>query len=518
MDTRTLLSKVITLVFKTRELEMFDHDDLIKTVLDTIKVDNREQTFLGSNNTKKLKEYILSLLEEKEPILLETLIPTLTILLENDLKLLEVIKGSIEGKQDEGTIKRVISASIKSLNNYYRENLAIEVISKMSYDVKFNRGKVGNFSTYLKDAIAELEPLASSVTSIKDPALVGEVDFENPESLTTVLEEVKNLNTNKSIYKFGWQALNRMTQGGIRALSGELITLAALQHNYKTSMSLSLFTQIATLNTPVMSEEDIKTGKKPLLLRISLEDNLTNNLQFMYQYLKAVDGEVVKPRDFDSLCTDEMTSYILKKLTVNGFYIKMLRVDPSQMDIHYLMNTIIGLEAQGYRVHVCMVDYVTMMSTRGCTQGALGTDKRDLLRRIRNFMSARGITFFTPLQMSTEAMQLIRNGVPPHQLVKETTNRGFYSDSKQLSQEIDLELSIHLAYHNKKRYLTCARGKHRLPTVLENPEDEYFILPFPGPNSPIIEDVNGDDTSMRTLPRGNGGGGKGSDLLEEVLG
>ena len=517
MDTRTLLAKVVALIFKTRQLEMFDHDDLIRTILDTIKIDNKEQVFLGSNNTVKFKDYVVNLLEEKEGILLETLIPTLTILLENDVKLLNVIKDSISSDQDEGTIKRVISSHIKTLNNYYKETLAIEVISRMSYDLKFNRSKIGNFSNYLKDSIAELEPLATAVTSIKDPALVNEVDFENPESLSKVLEEVKNLNTNKSIYKFGWQALNRMTQGGLRALGGELVTIAALQHNYKTSMSLSVFTQIATINTPVMTTEDIESGKKPLLLRISLEDNLTNNLQFMYQYLKAVDGEIIRARDFDAIDTGEMTQYIMKKLTVNGFYIKMLRVDPSQMDVSYLINTIIGLEAQGYKVHVCMVDYVTMMSTRGCTQGATGADKRDLLRRIRNFMSARGVTFITPLQMSTEAKQLIRNGVPEHMLVKEVANRGYYADSKQLDQEIDLELYIHLASHNRRKYLTCHRGKHRLPTIVENEDDLYFILPFVGPHAPIIEDINTDDISMRTLPRGVTGSG-GSALLEEMLG
>lgn len=517
MDTRTLLAKIVALIFKTRQLEMTDHDDLIRTILETVKIDNKEQTFLGSNNTLKFKDFIIKMLEEKDPIVLETLIPTLTILLENDVKLLNVIKDSISSEQDEGTIKRVISSHIKTLNNYFKETLAIEVISRMSYDLKFNRGKIGNFSTYLKDSIAELEPLATAVTSIKDPALVNEVDFGDPESLSSVLEEVKNLNTNKSIYKFGWQALNRMTQGGIRALGGELITIAALQHNYKTSMSLSVFTQIATLNKPVMSPEDIETGKKPLLLRISLEDNLTNNLQFMYQYLKAVDGEIIRSRDFDQLDTGEMTQYIMKKLTVNGFYIKMLRVDPSQMDVSYLINTIIGLEAQGYRVHVCMVDYVTMMSTRGCTQGATGTDKRDLLRRIRNFFSARGITFITPLQMSTEAKQLIRNGVPEHHLVKEVANRGYYADSKQLDQEIDLELYIHLASHNRRKYLTVQRGKHRLPSIVENEDDLYYIMPFEGPHAPILEDVHKDDTSMRVLPRGISGS-TGSALLEEVLG
>jgi hypothetical protein len=52
----------------------------------------------------------------------------------------------------------------------------------------------------------------------------------------------------------------------------------------------------------------------------------------------------------------------------------------------------------------------------------------------------------------------------------------------------------------KKTYLSVQRGKHRLPTVIDD-EDKYFILPFPGKNIPILEDINGEDMSMRTLPK-----------------
>lgn len=496
---------------------MLDHDDLIRTILDIVKADHKEQSFMGSSGTVvKLKEYILRLLDEKDPIVIETLLPTLSIMLENDPKLLTVIKDSIIPEQDDGTIKRVIASHTKALNNFYKENLAIELISKMSYDVKFNRSKIGNFSTYLQDTIAQLEPLATAVTSVKDPALVSEVDFGDPDSLNVVLDEVKNMNTNKSVYKFGWQALNRMLQGGLRALGGEMMGIAALQHNYKTSLSLSLFLQLATLNKPLMPQEDMEANKKPLLLRISLEDNLTNNLQFMYQYLKAVDGTPVNPRDFDNLETSEMTEYIMKKLTANGFYIKMLRVDPSQMDYSYLFNQIIALEAQGYRVHVCMVDYTLMMSTKGCTQGPLGSDKRDLIRRIRNFMSARGISYITPFQLSPAAKQLIRNGIPDHQLVKEVVGKSMYSDASTVDHELDIEVFAHLAKANKRTYLTLQRGKHRIPTMCEE-EDMFTILPFENRHQPIIEDVNGDDISSRSMPRGTGGS-TGSDLLSEVLG
>lgn len=511
MDTRTLLSKVVTAIYHTRLVDNLEHDDLIRTMLATVKTDTPEQNFLGNNAIKKFKDFCTSLLDEKESIPKETLLPTLSILLENDQKLLQVLKDSIEPERDEVTTKRIIANLIKTLNNYYKEYLAIEVISRASYDLKFNRGKIPNFSDYLKNTIAELEPLTNIVTSLKDPALVNEVDFENPDSVFSVFEEVKNLNNNKSIYKTGWQALNKMTQGGIRR--GEFVTIGALQHKYKTGFSLSLFMQIATLNAPIVTPEE--KDKKPLMLRISFEDSLTNNLQFMYQYLKAGDGETVNSKDFEDLDTKEMTKYILSKLTATGFNIKMMRVDPSQWTYSSVINKIIDLEAQGYALHTLMLDYVTLLPTTGCIQGPVGADKKDLVLRIRNFCSARNITFITPLQLSSEAKALIRNGTPEHQFVNEIAERGYYDGTKSIDQHIDCELYIHLFNHKRKKYLAVRRGKHRIPTVIAE-EDKYFMLRFPGLNIPILEDVYTDDTSFTKLPKDSFD--EGSSLLDEVLG
>lgn len=512
MDTRTVLAKIVTLIYKSRLMDSTDYDNLIKTVLETIKVDSPEFNFLGNNNMKNFKDTCLSLLTEKEAIPKEVLIPQLSILLENDQKLLSVIKDSIEPDHDESSNKRIITNLVKTLNNYYREQLAIDILSKVSYDLKFNRNKIGNFSEYLQNTITQLEPLSTSISTIKDPALVNEVDFENPDSLNIVFDEVKNLNNNTGIYKTGWQAFNRMCQGGFRT-SGEFVLIGALQHKYKTGGTLSLFSQIAVYNKPLISEKNI--GKKPLLLRISFEDSLTNNLQFLYQYLKASEGKPVAVKDFDSLSSKEMSDYILSKLTATGFHIKMLRVDPSQWSYTHLFNKIIELEAQGYAVHVCMLDYLGMLPTTGCTQGPAGTDKRDLIRRVRNFTSARGIICITPWQLSSEAKQLIRNGVPEHQLVNEIAERGYFADSKQLDQELDLEIYLHLFTHKRKKYIALRRGKHRVPTVIPD-EDKYFILPFPGLNIPVLPDIDREDTSFTKLPKGDYDDGSDS-LLSEVL-
>lgn len=511
MEIRIILTKIITLLYRCRLINVMDNDDLIRTVLNTIKVDSPENIFNGHNIVKNLKDFAIELLAEKEDTAKEVIITRLSIILENDPKLLNVIKEAISPEYDDPTNKRVISSLIKMLNNYYKEHLSVEILSKAQYDLKFNRSKITNFGEYLTNVITNLEPLANLTSTIKDPAVVNELDFENQESVLNVFDLVRSQNTNKLIYKTGWQRLNRMTQGGIRR--GEFITIGALQHKYKTGFSLSVFTQIPIHNAPIIMKGEEE--KKPLLLRISFEDSLTNNLQFMYQYLKATDGIFLKSKDFENLSTEEMTEYVMKRMTATGFHVKMQRVDPSQWTYMSVINRIIELEAQGYAVHLLMLDYATLLPTTGCVQGPVGSDKKDLVRRIRNFCSARNIIFMTPLQLSSEAKMLVRNGIPEHTLVKDVAEKGYYDGCKSIDQDIDLELFIHLFSHKRSKFISVARGKHRLPTVVDD-EDKYFLLKFPGINIPIIGDYEKEDSGYSSLPKDFDD--SSSNILDEVFG
>ncbi len=250
MDIKNILIKIIILIYKSRLIKSVENDDLIRTILNTIKVDSPEFNFNIHNFIKSLKDFAISLLEEKDVIVKKVILQYLSIILENDVKLLMNIKESLYIDYDDASNKRIITSLVKLLNNYYKEYLAIEILNKVTYDLKFNRSKISNFSDYLKTTISNQKQLTNTVSTIRDPALVNEVDFENPDSLNNIFEEIKNLNSNKSIYKFGWHVLNRMLQGEIRR--SEFCTVFALQHKYKTGMMLSLFMQITLHNSSIV--------------------------------------------------------------------------------------------------------------------------------------------------------------------------------------------------------------------------------------------------------------------------
>lgn len=105
---------------------------------------------------------------------------------------------------------------------------------------------------------------------------------------------------------------------------------------------------------------------------------------------------------------------------------------------------------------------------------------------LTNYLNNRhGILFVTPHQLSTEAKQLIRNGVSDVNFVKEVAEKGYTELSKQLDQVVDLELYIHIGTLNKKPVLTIQRGKHRRPDIIDD-KYKYAILHFPH-RAPIKE-------------------------------
>jgi hypothetical protein len=296
----------------------------------------------------------------------------------------------------------------------------------------------------------------------------------------------------------GWQDLNKMLQGGFRR--GESWVVGALQHKYKTGFTLSLFKQIAIYNKPAM----VTVGKKPLLLRISFEDELVNNIKFLYQNL--YENEFGETPDVKNTDLKVMSKYVKEKMEVNGYHVKMLRVNPSDWTYKDIQNTIMEYEANGYEVHLLMLDYLNMIPTTGCTQTTSGSDIVDMFLRIRNFCSARKITMITPHQLSTEAKQLVRDNRTD--FVKEIAEKGYYAGTKQLDQGLDGELYIHIEKFEGRSYLTVQRGKHRVSDIIPD-YDKYTVLPFPKKGG-IQDDLGKPLISMSKI----GGGVKGT--AEEV--
>lgn len=384
MDPDVLLSKCITLLYRESQLQnqVENSADLIKTTIEGIKLGNagvglptERDTILGLKNLV----YEMCSKEPGHVYDVSELLQQIRIITNGNENLYNAIAQGVEKDLDPVILKRTITNMRKSISDKFRENRNHEIIAKAYRDLSFNRHKIGDVSAYIRNIILELE-ITSTKASAKDNAIVKSMNFGDDEAMRDVFSNVLESNSNGLCFNTGWRELNDALQGGPRP--GDTMITAALQHNYKTGFSLTVFTHIAVFNRPKNKDPN----KKPLLYRVSLEDPLRNNAQFMYQLLKYEETkQAVSVKD---ISVDEMWTYVKKRMMATGYHILMEEVNPSNWTYLSLVNRIVELESEGYVVEVLQVDYLSKLPTTGCTQGSIGDDMMDMLSRIRAFCAA----------------------------------------------------------------------------------------------------------------------------------
>lgn len=491
IDEKIVLASSITLLFREHQLEDQGSDsvDLVREALSYIDIKDQH---LGVNVEKQIlqamKDMALEMCDTIDPQYdLTVLLQRVKLITQHDPALYTAVEDGVRRTMEQPAILNAVLNLRAYLNKYIRTEKAGKLLAAASYNFRYNRQEIGDLSAFLQKHVTECESL--QVTGdVRDPAVMNEIMLHNVDEVTENLERAKEAITGSRVYRTGWVAMNNMLQGGFRP--SNIATVNALPHNYKTGCTLSMYRHITTYNVPYYL--NLK-NKKPLALRISFEDNLEDNLQFLYQEIKFT--ETRAPVDIKGVSSKDMADYIREVMQRSGFEVKMVRVDPTRWSYRQLVDYVLKVESQGYKVEILMIDYLGMLPTTGCnTSGPMGTDMRDLFRRVRNFCTARDICCITPHQLSTDAQALERQGtVPTHLFVKELDGKGYTAGSKQLGQELDLEIYIHKVKHNGKWYLSFQRGKHRIPTIVDD-EDKYFLLPFPH-KMPIPADIDDETPS-----------------------
>lgn len=474
MTKLDVLLKCITLLYRENVLATLDNTpvdsskDLIKTIIGQINSDGRK---LIGGESAIISELIALIQDLIKNVGLEdktTLLQSLSLILKDNISTYNVIEKAIETEMEIPGLKRSISSLRNNLNNCYKELEIKNVITKAAYQLKLGN-ITEDIGEYTNKLIANLEALANT-TKGKDPGIVDEIDLNEANEDETYVNLKKHTKDTERL-KTGWLELNEMLGGGFRY--SECAVNMALQHNFKSGFIRSIFAQLCMYNKPTLKDKN----KKPLAVFISFEDDTDIIIEFFYIYLYYSVNNTLP--NISEVSFKEMGMYIKNSLSKTGFNIKLLRVNPNDWTYMHLTNKLLSFEANGYELKIVAIDYLSKLPTAGCNKnGPIGTDIRDLFDKTRNFCSARNTLLLVCHQLSTEAKQLIRNGVEAKEFVKEIAGKGYTEGSRQIDQVVDLELYQHIAKIGKKFYLTIQRGKRRFPEII--PEDKkYFMLPFP---------------------------------------
>ena len=499
MNNKLLLITSITLLYRESQLQYTERsDEIVRNLISKMKFAQAESGLgvgAAHDTIDGLRMTALQMCMDPVGHEYDTvdLLQRLRVNAGEDESVYEALSDSILTELDENGIKRNVLNMRSQLQNALREATSRQIMDEASYKLKFKAGEIKSMHEFFGDIAQQLAD-NNVITVIKDPAIINEIDVDEEENVAKAYVEVQKAEIGESIMKTGLQGVNRMLQGGIRR--GDEGVIGALQHNFKTGFSLTVFKQIALYNKPYMIKED----KMPLLVRFTFEDSAEKNMEFLY--ISLMENETGFKCTTVGLDPLEIARYVKEKLRVNGYHIKIIQVDPTQWTYKHICNKLLEYESQGYEIHLCMLDYLTMVPTTGCAQGPAGTDVRDMYRRMRNFCHPRKIALVTPHQLSTEAKRLTRES--DHDFVKQIQNKGMYAQCQSLDNEVDWEIYIHKEIMNNESYLTLQRGKHRVNGILPE-KHKYLVLPF-YPVGAIRDDLLLPDSSCSKV----GGGPIGS--------
>lgn len=504
MDTRLLIIRAITLLKLESDLPENTENsaELVKELVgklvlpDAVNTDRTREVLAGLNNIAlKMAENPVDHLYDKDSLKQEVMIAC-----KDQNVLYNGFQQVIDSDFDVERLRRTIANTRRELGEYIQRESIVEAIRQKYRDILKGDPQWRKHVEELLTALEVVQDNRDDQQKVDPDA----VDFNDDERLTEVYKEAEDEITGSRILKSGWQGLNRMLghHQGFRV--GDFLLFLALQFNFKSGFCLNLFRQLVTYNDAFTTNPD----KKPLAIHISFENHLRDNMAQIYDQILL---QETGPEDFaknERPDNETISKKVKEKMMSRGWNIVMLRRDPTDFGYRDLFDLIMKYEAQGYEVVICCVDYVNMMSKKGCLKGmiggATGMDVRDLFRRIRNFFSKRNTFFFTPHQLSTKAKMLLTSGV--EDFVKHVAHKGMTDGCGTIDQEVDLEINGHVERPGNGAYLTLMRGKHRKSGPETPEEDQYVILPFT--KYGIMDDLDKEDTSLRKLP-----GGRGSAIL-----
>ena len=510
MDQKVLLAQSITLLYLESLLtpRTENSSQVVKQMVEELKVpeasldsDSNREIILGLRST------ILHLcsLPDSQAIDRESLLQRLRLNTRADLTFAPIIEATLPTTDDQTIIKKKIVEYSRLINTHNREKTFRDLFKKYTADIVYGRQDVPlDTRTIAMQIQAELDKFtldAKATGPMGITGVVGMVDLTDADSIAKVLDEAIDETGTDGVLRTGIKAMNRMFgwHGGFRR--GDFWVVGAMEHNYKTGFTLNLTKHVAIYNKPYMLDEK----KKPMIIHISSENALTDNVLLMYGSLK--ENETLEQCNVQDIDRDYALNYIREQTMVNGYTLHMLRVNPSEFNYQSLFQLIMQYEADGYEIHLLTIDYLNMFSKVGCTQGAQGMDTRDLFRRVRNFCAPRKITVITPHQISSEAKNLIRMGVD--NFVAEIAGKAYWDSCRTLEQEVDGSILINIEKRGERSYLAVQRGKHRKSGPMTPQRDMYTVLPFFDVGA-IRDDINGTDLSMKK-PGADQAGGSASE-------
>lgn len=461
------LIQCVTLLYLARQVDM-NRDGIHHTVENTIKELDLPTTTIGENsdgmaaiNIRNLISWMLSV----DPTIVfdkDDIMTKLRMNLYDDVSYLEELESAINIEDDTLKLQQRINSINSSLKFELTQQKVRKLISRVNHRINYS-GSYTDHNVIIKELQEDLTKFSGKDPDAEHAGFIGRLSTEDDEGMIEVFDKAKASNSVEGILQTGFQGMNLLLGGGIRR--GEMLNVAALTHHYKSGMLLDLTRQVPIYNKPWMWD----TVKKPMVLRVSFENKLDQDLPIIYKSLvEQLTGEPIDIKNIDSV---KASAYVKEQLGVNGYTIAIECYDPNGFTIHDLLDLLHGYEAKGYEIHLLVVDYLELIAKGGVN---LRGDEaiNNAYEMLRNHCFGRGIAVVSAHQLSTEAGTLSRDNSP--HFVKMISEGGWYRNTRSLGTKLDVEVFTHIYKTDEESYLTVARGKHRACSDTPIKHRSYF--------------------------------------------
>lgn len=360
----------------------------------------------------------------------------------------------------------------------------------------------------LNDLITE--KLTSLETDATDKAVVEEASNDNPETLRSVIEQLKVDSSPEGIIRTGLSGLNEALGPDFGFKRGLAYMVEALTNRGKSLSLGHIIASIPMYNRPCLRDKT----RIPTVVLMSAEDSLGLIIKRMYE-LFVINKTGAKP-DFFEKTTDEVIDTILKTFEENGWSFKFYRVNPSNDTIYTIQDRIRGLIRKGHEIIFTAYDYLGMANLSGCLGESRSDKLQDLYRRGRNFFSSIGSVFITPAQLNPDAKKFIRELDDESEVyfIKNVGGKSMTEGSTKLTNEMDVVIGIHVAkLENGSAFWTYYVGKVRGDGAPE--ADRFGIYPL-DPILGLVHDINFEKKTFRKTIGALGGNAAEGDDFESM--
>lgn len=465
----------------------------IQSMVSEIKIDTRASSGLGGEELviEALRYTLERMLANKEGHYdRQDLITTLSINLQGNNEYILIAKNALEENVTSIDARKRVTSIMQELRYEKKKNKLRQVVTKMNAKVNFS-GEFFELSPLVNTIMMELQEIQFNKSSEEITGFVGRVNFTDEESIEEALTKGVELNSAEGLWNTGLRGLNAAAGGG--PSRGALVNFGALTHNYKSGILNDLFLNLPVFNQPWMWD----STKKPLILNISFEQTIDQNIILLYE--KFYEVKYNKPCNIKDINYGDAKKELKEYLEQNGYTVLMEHYEPSNFCIYDLFDILNRYIDEGYEIHAVICDYLSQIAKN--TAGDKDEMKiQKTFEMTRNFCYPRGITFFTGHQLSTEAQQLSRENTTT--FTRKVCTGGWYMHCKALHTKLDLEFVMHIHEHQDgNKYLMFSKGKHRIGGSKVPLKYNHFIYKFEQVGGIVPDVLEENSRVLYELPR-----------------